>query len=50
MPRILIVEDEPVIAGLLRDDLLLQGYRLDLLRDHRPARAWGAHGVRVRFV
>ncbi len=26
MARILIVEDEPAIAGVLRDDLALEGY------------------------
>ena len=42
MPRILIVEDEPVIAGLLRDDLLLEGYGVDVVGDGEAATAAAA--------
>jgi len=39
MPRILIVEDEPVIAGALQDDLTLEGYDVTVIAD-------GAAGAR----
>jgi DNA-binding response OmpR family regulator len=39
MSRILIVEDEPVIAGALQDDLTLEGYDVTVLGD-------GAAGAR----
>jgi DNA-binding response OmpR family regulator len=31
MPRILIVEDEPIIAGALQDDLTLEGYDVTVI-------------------
>jgi len=33
MPRILIVEDEPIIAGALQDDLSLEGYDVTVIGD-----------------
>src|SRR5437868_2568684 len=33
MPRILIVEDEPIIAGALQDDLTLEGYEVAIEGD-----------------
>ena len=39
MPRILIVEDEPIIAGALQDDLSLEGYDVTVVGD-------GAAGAR----
>ena len=39
MPRILIVEDEPIIAGALQDDLSLEGYDVTVIGD-------GAAGAR----
>ena len=33
MPRILVVEDEPPIASGLEDDLKLEGYEVELVRD-----------------
>ena len=39
MPRILIVEDEPIIAGALADDLTLEGYDVTVVAD-------GAAGAR----
>ena len=39
MPRILIVEDEPIIAGALEDDLTLEGYEVTVVGD-------GAAGAR----
>ena len=39
MPRILIVEDEPIIAGALADDLTLEGYEVTVVAD-------GAAGAR----
>jgi DNA-binding response OmpR family regulator len=33
MPRILIVEDEPIIAGALADDLSLEGYDVTVVGD-----------------
>jgi two-component system alkaline phosphatase synthesis response regulator PhoP len=37
MPRILIVEDEAVIAGALRDDLTLEGYDVTVVGDGAAA-------------
>jgi len=37
MPRILIVEDEAVIAGALRDDLTLEGYDVAVVADGAAA-------------
>jgi len=42
MPRILIVEDEPAIAGLLRDDLVLEGYEVQIVGDGEAATAAAA--------
>ena len=39
MTRILIVEDEPIIAGALQDDLTLEGYDVTVIDD-------GAAGAR----
>jgi len=39
MPRILIVEDESAIAGLLRDDLVLEGYEVQIVGDGEAATA-----------
>ena len=39
MTRILIVEDEPAIAGLLRDDLALEGYDVVAVGDGEAATA-----------
>jgi len=39
MPRILIVEDEPAIALALEDDLTLEGYHVEVIRDGRAAAA-----------
>jgi DNA-binding response OmpR family regulator len=39
MPRILIVEDEPAIALALEDDLTLEGYHVEVIRDGRAATA-----------
>ncbi len=39
MPRILIVEDEPTIAGLLSDDLSLEGYEVIAVGDGEAAMA-----------
>jgi two-component system alkaline phosphatase synthesis response regulator PhoP len=39
MPRILIVEDEPAIALALEDDLTLEGYDVEVIRDGRAAAA-----------
>jgi DNA-binding response OmpR family regulator len=39
MPRILIVEDEPAIALALEDDLTLEGYQVEVIRDGRAAAA-----------
>ena len=39
MPRILIVEDEPAIALALEDDLTLEGYLVEVIRDGRAAAA-----------
>jgi len=39
VPRILIVEDEPIIAGALQDDLSLEGYDVTVIGD-------GAAGAR----
>ncbi len=33
MSRILVVEDEPAIAQALEDDLTLEGYRVEVIRD-----------------
>src|SRR4051794_35533450 len=33
MPRILIVEDEPDIAQALEDDLILEGFEVEVARD-----------------
>ena len=33
MPRILVVEDEPGIALALEDDLTLEGYAVEVIRD-----------------
>src|SRR5439155_23825045 len=33
MPRILVVEDEPPIASALEDDLKLEGYEVEVVRD-----------------
>ena len=37
MPRILIVEDEPIIAGGLQDDLTLEGYDVTVVGDGTAA-------------
>jgi two-component system alkaline phosphatase synthesis response regulator PhoP len=37
MPRILIVEDEPIIAGGLQDDLTLEGYDVTVVGDGAAA-------------
>lgn len=37
MARILIVEDEPAIAGVLRDDLALEGYDVAIVGDGEAA-------------
>jgi DNA-binding response OmpR family regulator len=37
MARILLVEDEPVIAAGVRDDLELEGYQVDLVTDGESA-------------
>ena len=42
MPRILIVEDEPAIAGVLRDDLELEGYDVTIVGDGEAATATAA--------
>ena len=39
MARILIVEDEPAIAGLLRDDLVLEGYDIVIVGNGEAATA-----------
>jgi DNA-binding response OmpR family regulator len=39
MPRILIVEDEPAIAAVLRDDLELEGYDVTTVGDGEAATA-----------
>jgi DNA-binding response OmpR family regulator len=39
MPRILVVEDESAIAGLLRDDLALEGYDVVIAGDGESAAA-----------
>jgi DNA-binding response OmpR family regulator len=41
MPRILIVEDEPDIAQALEDDLILEGYDVEVVRDGLAAAARG---------
>jgi DNA-binding response OmpR family regulator len=33
MARILVVEDEPPIASALEDDLKLEGYEVEVVRD-----------------
>ncbi len=42
MPRILIVEDEPAIAGLLQNDLVLEGYDVEVVGDGDTAIAAAA--------
>jgi DNA-binding response OmpR family regulator len=42
MPRILIVEDESAIAVLLRDDLALEGYDVEIVGDGEAATAAAA--------
>ena len=42
MPRILIVEDESAIAMLLRDDLALEGYDVEIVGDGEAATAAAA--------
>jgi DNA-binding response OmpR family regulator len=42
MARILIVEDEAAIAGLLRDDLALEGYQVEIVGDGEAAIAAAA--------
>jgi DNA-binding response OmpR family regulator len=37
MTKILIVEDEPAIVQALEDDLTLEGYRVEVIRDGRAA-------------
>ena len=44
MPHILIVEDEPAIAGLLREDLALEGYDVSVVGDGEAAIAAVASG------
>jgi len=44
MPRILIVEDEPAIAGLLREDLALEGHDVSVAGDGQAAIAAVASG------
>ncbi len=44
MTRILLVEDEPAIAAGVRDDLELEGYRVDVVTDGAAAAIEGLHG------
>ena len=37
MARILVVEDEPIIAGALQDDLSLEGYDVTVIADGTAA-------------
>ena len=42
MSRILIVEDDPAIAVALEDDLRLEGYSVEVVRDGDAAAKRGA--------
>jgi len=44
MTRILIVEDEPAIALGLEDDLKMEGYDVEVVRDGRMAAHRGREG------
>ena len=51
MPRILIVEDEPDIALGLQQDLLLEGYEVDVVNDSELVahQAYGAYGEKKLY-
>jgi two-component system alkaline phosphatase synthesis response regulator PhoP len=44
MTRILVVEDEPAIALGLEDDLKMEGYEVEVVRDGRTAASRGREG------
>src|SRR5580658_9846409 len=44
MTRILVVEDEPAIALGLEDDLRMEGYEVEVVRDGRTAARRGREG------
>ncbi len=45
MTRVLVVEDEPALAGVIRDNLVHEGYQVDLAADGRAGLEAALRGV-----
>ena len=43
-PRVLVVEDDPMIADVLKDDLELEGFAVDVTADGESAETMGRQG------